>query len=56
MSDRDTRENRDAIDRVAADYRNAVRRSGGDISQEDARRRVASARARGDRIRENGNR
>lgn len=44
---------RDAVKSVAADM---VQNSGGRISQADAERRVAAAKERGDRQRENGNR
>lgn len=44
---------RAAVQSVAADL---VKSSGGRVTQADAVRRVASARERGDRQRENGNR
>ncbi len=52
-----TRTSREGIDRAATDWRRAVKkRTGHDIGQEAARRRVAGAVRRGQTIRDNGNR
>ncbi|MEO0604483.1 MAG: hypothetical protein AAF211_23820 [Myxococcota bacterium] len=50
------REQRDAIDQTAAQWRRTVERAGGSCTQEQARERVAQAVRRGDAKRGNGNR
>ena len=57
MSDRDTRETRENIQRTAAQFRETVRKTGNTTyTQEQAVRRVSEARRKGDMKRENGNR
>ena len=56
MSDRDTPQTRANIDRVANAWRETNAKAGNPITFEQARDRVAGARARGDQNRENGNR
>lgn len=52
MSTQDEKQKRDGIARAAADLARASR---GKLTYEQARTRVASAKARGDRIRNNNN-
>lgn len=55
--DLDDDETRDNIERVARAFFDSARKGGNhDLTLDDARRRVVRARARGDRIREAGNR
>lgn len=55
--DRDTAQTRENIARVGRAYHDLARKAGNtNITVEDATRRVAEARRRGDRKRDNGNR
>lgn len=54
--DRDNRETRENIDRVARDHYEFVKKADPTYTFDQARRRVSEARRKGDMKRENGNR